>query len=75
MKKEEKGISIEEGLTRLDEILTKMEEKDTDLSESFALYEEGMKLIKGVNEEIDTVEKKVMMLKSDGEIVEFEVEE
>lgn len=73
MKKDK--ITIEEGLTRLDEILEKMEEKDTDLSESFTLYEEGMKLLKGVNEEIDAVEKKVMMLKSDGETVEFEVEE
>lgn len=73
MKKDK--ITIEEGLTRLDEILEKMEEKDTDLSESFTLYEEGMKLLKGVNEEIDAVEKKVMMLKSDGEAVEFEVEE
>lgn len=71
MAKKEK-LTIENGLLRLEEILDKMEETDTDLSQSFALYEEGMHLLKSVNEELDTVEKKVMMLSNSGELVEFD---
>lgn len=66
-----KKIKIEEGLERLEEILEKMEKPDTDLSDSFNLYEEGMKLLKSVNKEIDAVEKKVMMLSDDGELEEL----
>lgn len=66
-----KKIKIEEGLERLEEILEKMEKPDTDLSDSFNLYEEGMKLLKSVNKEIDAVEKKVMMLSDDGEFEEL----
>lgn len=70
----DKNISIEEGLERLDQILEKMEEKDTELSESFDLYEEGMKLLRNINSQIDEVEKKVMVLTKEG-LSEFEAEE
>lgn len=66
-----KKIKIEEGLTRLEEILSEMGNTDTDLSDSFKLYEEGMKLLKAVNEEIDGVEKKVMVLSGDGKLDEL----
>lgn len=66
-----KKIKIEEGLERLENILDKMEKPDTDLSDSFALYEEGIKLLKAVNKEIDAVEKKVMMLSDDGDLEEL----
>lgn len=67
-----KKIKIEEGLERLEDILAKMGNTDTDLSDSFKLYEEGMKLLKSVNDEIDAVEKKVMVLSGDGKLDEFE---
>lgn len=66
-----KKIKIEEGLEHLEEILEKMEKPDTALSESFDLYEEGMKLLKAVYREIDTFEKKVMMLSDDGKLEEL----
>lgn len=66
-----KKIKIEDGLERLEEILEKMEKPDTALSESFSLYEEGMKLLKSVNNEIDAVEKKVMMLSDSGDLEEL----
>lgn len=75
MKKDDNSnVTIESGLSRLDDILAMMESKDTDLSESFAMYEEGMKLLKTVNEQIDAVEKKVMVLKEDG-LIEFDSDE
>lgn len=69
-----KKFNIEEGLERLDEILERMEEQNTELSESFELYEEGMKLLKSVNEQIDEVEQKVMIISNNGDLEEFDRE-
>lgn len=68
----EQDIKIEDGLERLDEILLKMEEKDVNLSESFELYEEGMRLLNNLNNQIEEVEKKVMLLSDNGELTEFD---
>ena len=48
-----------------------MEKSDITLEESFALYHEGMQLLKQCNEIIDAVEKKVQVLDENGEVHEF----
>lgn len=48
-----------------------MEKSDITLEESFALYNEGMQLLKQCNETIDAVEKKVQVLDENGEVHEF----
>ena len=44
-----------------------MEEDGISLEDSFACYEKGIRLIRYCNERIDRVEKKVQMLRGEGE--------
>ena len=68
--KKEKERTLEEAFLRLDEIIQKLEKKDT-LEDSFLGYQEGIELIKFCNQQIDTVEKKILVLNEEGEADEF----
>ena len=69
--KKEKERTLEEAFLRLDEIIQKLEKKDTTLEYSFLGYQEGIELIKFCNQQIDTVEKKILVLNEEGEADEF----
>lgn len=64
-------LSIEDAFGRLDTLLEKMEDKNTSLEDAFALYQQGMELLKHCNEKIDTVEKKIQIMNGDGGLDEF----
>ena len=64
-------MSFEKKLTRLEEIVQKMEAGDMSLDDSLKLFEEGVKLSKECQEELDTAEKKVKVLVSDGSLKDF----
>ena len=68
--KEEKR-TIEEKFELLEESLKKLEDDTLPLEEAFDLYRQSMQILKSCNEEIDMVEKKVLLLKEDGETDEF----
>ena len=68
---QKKEITLEEAFLRLDEIIGKLENRDTTLEDSFAGYQEGMELLKICNQRIDTVEKKILALNEDEETYEF----
>lgn len=57
-----KEISIEEGFENLQNILAKMENKDVTLEESFNLYNEGVVLVKELNEKLANVEGKLNII-------------
>ena len=59
-------MSIEESFTELNDIIKQLENKDTPLEEAFNRYEQGINLIKNCNDELDRVEKKIIVLQ-DGE--------
>ena len=67
----EKEPELEELFEQLEEVTGKMEEKDTSLEESFALYRKGMELLKTCKDKIDRIEKKVQILDENGETHEF----
>ena len=69
---ESNEMSIEDAFARLQEILGRMEEDGITLEESFAGYEEGMKLLKYCNEKIDRVEKQVQKMNAEGQLEDFE---
>lgn len=69
MGKEKKNL--EEMFLQLEETVGKLEDSDISLEEAFSFYEKGVKLVKQCQEEIDTVEKKVLELKKDGTTDEF----
>ena len=62
MSETDKKLSIEESLEQIDEILNRMEAKETGLDESFRLYERGLKLIKDAEAGIDKIEKEIRIL-------------
>lgn len=64
--KQQESCSIEETFTRIDELIAQLESPEIGLEDSFQAYEEGMKLLKACNEQIDRVEKKVLVLSADG---------
>ena len=71
MAKEEEEFSLEEGFSRLEETVAKLEKADISLEESFAVYKQGMELLKKCNDAIDQVEKKVLVINEKGETNEF----
>ena len=55
-----KAKPLEESLEQLDEILKKREDRQLPLEEAFALYQEGVRLVKAASSSIDKVEKKLI---------------
>ena len=61
-----KAKTFEEQIGELEEIVSKLENGDVSLDESLSLFEQGIKLTKGCQKMLDTAEKKVKVLMSDG---------
>lgn len=55
----EKEINFEKELARLKEIVSLIQQKDLPLDESIKLYEEGSKIVKLLQEELNKAEAKV----------------
>lgn len=55
-------MKLEESFEKLNEIMVKLEEPSVSLEDSFALYQEGIKLLKLCNDSIDKVEKELIVL-------------
>ena len=64
-------LSLEDAFSRLDAIAAKLEDRDTSLEDSFALYQQGMELLKYCSSRLDTVEKKILQINEDGTFSEF----
>lgn len=61
----EVSMNIEETFKILDDILNRLEDKDTSLEDAFKEYEKGMKLVKECNDSLDKVEKKIQLIRDD----------
>lgn len=59
-------LSFEKQLSRLEEIVEKLEEEQTDLDASVKLFEEGITLSKELAQKLETVKFKVSELKKKG---------
>ena len=64
-------MSLEEAFERLDKTIEELEGEDVTLERSFALYKEGMELVKFSKDQIDLVERRVLELGKNGEVSEF----
>ena len=64
-------MTLEKAFEELEVIIEKMNSKEVSLDDSFALYTEGTKLLKYCNEQLDTIEKKMLVLSEEGELHEF----
>ena len=70
-KKKEEEFRLEEAFETIEQLLGKLGDRDVSLEESFALYQEGMNLLKKCNEKIDRVEKQMLQIDEEGQIHEF----
>ncbi|MCQ2410971.1 MAG: exodeoxyribonuclease VII small subunit [Elusimicrobiaceae bacterium] len=59
-------LNFEKQLSRLEEIVAKLEEEQTDLDASVKLFEEGVALSKELAQKLETVKFKVEELKKKG---------
>jgi exodeoxyribonuclease VII small subunit len=59
-------FTLEEGFRQMEGILEKLEQEDVTLEEAFQNYSKGMLLLQACNQQIDTVEKKILKLSADG---------
>lgn len=64
---EKDSLSLEENFAKLEETVAVLESEDISLEEAFQAYSKGMELLKCCNEQIDRVEKKVLILSQDGQ--------
>ena len=73
MKMDEKNLSFEESLKRLEEIVAGLEKGDVSLGDSMALFTEGSALVKRCTAMLDEAEQQVVKLKkgADGAPVEL----
>ncbi len=65
-------MTLEQGLEKLEELTAKMESGELTLEEMYNLYKEGIDIVKECGKKIDTVEKNMIMINSDGECREFQ---
>lgn len=63
-----KKESYEEMLSKLQNILSSLEENNLDLEQSMKSYEEGVKLINKLYKTLDTLEGKVSIIKEEKEV-------
>ena len=72
MNEKNNDINFESSIKRLDEISASLERENVSLEEALTLYEEGVRLVRACNEQLEAAERKIKLLKMspDGEIVE-----
>ncbi len=63
----EKKLTFEENMHRLEEIVSRLEKGDVQLSDSLALFEEGTRLVAACREELDKAEQQVVKLMKGGD--------
>ena len=74
--KKEKELSFEESLEQLEEIVKKLEVGDVPLDDAINEFNKAMKLAKTCDEKLKNAEESITKLvKENGEVVDFQVEE
>lgn len=70
MEKDKKTMTIEEGLMKLDEIVTNVENETLPLEKSLKLFEEGMEIIKDLEKRLNEAESKLAKIVKEDNITE-----
>lgn len=70
MEKDKKAMTIEEGLKKLDEIVTNVENETLPLEKSLKLFEEGMEIIKDLEKRLNEAESKLAKIVKEDNITE-----
>ncbi|WP_040208164.1 exodeoxyribonuclease VII small subunit [Neobacillus jeddahensis] len=72
----EKTITFEEAMTKLEQIVDKLEEGDVPLEEAILFYKDGMELSKLCHDKLKNVEEQLtQIITEDGRTESFSIEE
>lgn len=71
MEEQNKELTFEAALSRLEVIVRQLENGNAPLDSSLALFEEGTKLVRFCTEKIDAAEQKVKILSAGGTEEDF----
>lgn len=63
-------MNLEENFAKLEAAIETLEDENISLEDAFKAYSQGMELLKTCNEQIDKVEKKVLVLSENGDMSE-----
>lgn len=67
----EQGTSLEEKFSEIESIIGRMEDPQIGLDESFLLYQDGVNKLRECNQMLDTVEKKMQVIREEGQLEDF----
>lgn len=67
----EQGTSLEEKFSEIELIIGRMEDPQIGLDESFLLYQDGVNKLRECNQMLDTVEKKMQVIREEGQLEDF----
>ena len=70
-KKIKEELSIDESFDLIEKKIEAMKSDDISLEEAFDRFKEGLDLLKLAQSKIDTIEKKVLLISSEGEVKDF----
>lgn len=59
-----KSQTLEESFEQLETLIAQLEDGSVSLNEAFKMYNEGVKLIKNCNTQLDKIEKQIIILNS-----------
>jgi exodeoxyribonuclease VII small subunit len=65
-------LPLEELFAKAEELTGQLADPELALEEAFEAYQEGMKIIRACNSRIDQVEKQMLAMNRDGELVPFD---
>ena len=67
-----KSMTLEESFAQLDELIARLEDGSIPISEALKLYKNGIKSVENCNQQLDKVEKEIIILNKQEDIhVEF----
>lgn len=76
MMSETKELTFEEAISKLEDIVQKLEEEDIPLEKAIDYYQEGMKLSKICDDILKTAQEKMTnILKENGELEPYDLQE
>lgn len=67
----EKAEKLEEVIAQVEQCITRLEDPQVSLEDSFRYYEQGIAKLKICNEKVEQIEKKMLMINSQGELENF----
>ena len=66
------NVSLEETFEQIETIIKQLESPEVTLDDSSRLYQAGVEKLKTCNLLLDTVEKKMQVMQTDGSLADFE---